>query len=791
MSSKVEVIIVGGGVSWLTFAHCLRNAGISYVLLEKGAEICFRGGASIGLMPHGLRILDQLGVCDQILGLTAPMHTSVSRLPSGKKFRESRVPAEIAKRHGYPVTFFEREELLQVLYENIPDKENIQTSQQVTDLQLDENPITVKTNQGRTWKAPIVVGADGIQSLVRKSIWKEIDQRTEGASLSQSQAIIADYYCTFGVSVYKSDDPEFIEGAGHVNFDHSRSTVVINSSRNKHFWFLIMKFNERKTYPNIPRFGEKDMEKMAAENNGLMVTEHTSFADLWRMRTKCAMVPLEEVVFDVWHANRLVLLGDSAHKVTPNAGQGGNSAIESAAVLVNLFHEAKTSHGNLENLNTAEITHLFQKYHANRRIPVKEMSQTSAFLTRLHAQDDRMLKVVGRHVFPFLRDDFDLNAVSNYVIGGPTLDFVQVKTKPALIPWEGWTLPDSLTARGNGVRSTLATLFVLTVFSRLLSTKMMVERDLQPLSSTRPNADSLSGPRGIQPPAVVLSLFGLGTTRLWVTLAILLNTLSMGGIIASESFRVMNLRLISARILIVCSIFVFCGLGFGGIVYSVLRIVETALTESISPGPWASRVSLKHAKTFNLSLQLAISTALSITVIPLFWPGLGVRPYVSSSSLLSFFPVMPWLFNLVFSKFTADQPKLYEVMKAHEDLPYLKKGWLLSGFCAIVAHISSLVSLLLAGIPILDIHSARATLSDFNISAPSSIDAEYLVFTISILIWAISAVIASNKVPRNPIAKLGFFAMTTISVIFLGPGAVVATLWTLNEDARRSTTVGI
>lgn len=158
-----------------------------------------------------------------------------------------------------------------------------------------------------------------------------------------------------------------------------------------------------------------------------------------------------------------------------------------------------------------------------------------------------MLKVVGRHVFPFLRDDFDLNAVSNYVIGGPTLDFVQVKTKPALIPWEGWTLPDSLTARGNGVRSTLATLFVLTVFSRLLSTKMMVERDLQPLSSTRPNADSLSGPSGIQPPAVVLSLFGLGTTRLWATLTILLNTLSMGGIIASESFRVMNLRLISAR----------------------------------------------------------------------------------------------------------------------------------------------------------------------------------------------------------------------------------------------------
>jgi FAD dependent monooxygenase len=228
-------------------------------------------------------------------------------------------------RHGYPVTFFEREELLRVLYKNIPDKENIQTSQQVTDLQLGKNLVIARTKQGRTWKAPIVVGADGIHSLVRKFIWKEMDQGSKGSSLSESEAIVAEYYCIFGVSVYKSDDLEFAEGGGHVNFDEARSTVVINSSRNKHFWFLILKFDQRKIYPNIPRFDDKDMEKTAAKNKDLMVTEHTSFGDLWKMRTKCAMVPLEEVVFDIWHANRLVLLGDSAHKVCPKVLEGMSS----------------------------------------------------------------------------------------------------------------------------------------------------------------------------------------------------------------------------------------------------------------------------------------------------------------------------------------------------------------------------------------------------------------------------------------------------------------------------------
>jgi FAD dependent monooxygenase len=219
-------------------------------------------------------------------------------------------------RHGYPTVFFEREELLKVLYDNIPDKENIHTSQQVTDLEIGEKLIAVKTKNGRVWRAPIVVGADGIHSMVRKHIWKDIDQGTNGGpSSNESKAIIADYCCIYGMSVYKSDDPDFIEGSGHVNFDQSRSTVVMNSSRNKHFWFLIEKFNERKTYPDIPRFGETDMENMAAKNSDLMVTEHTSFSDIWRLRTKCSMVPLEEVVFDIWHSNRLVILGDAAHKV--------------------------------------------------------------------------------------------------------------------------------------------------------------------------------------------------------------------------------------------------------------------------------------------------------------------------------------------------------------------------------------------------------------------------------------------------------------------------------------------
>jgi hypothetical protein len=108
-----------------------------------------------------------------------------------------------------------------------------------------------------------------------------------------------------------------------------------------------------------------------------------------------------------------------------------------------------------------------------------------------------------------------------------------------------------------------------------------------------------------------------------------------------------------------------------------------------------------------------------------------------------------------------------------------------------VAHVSYFISSLLDGNPMFGIHSAKAVLYEFNISAPSSIEAEYLVFTISTLLWVISVLVASNNVPRNLRSKLCYFITTAASIILFGPGAVVTTLWTLNEDARRSTIVGI
>lgn len=68
----VTVGIVGGGIAGLSLARMLEIAGISYCLWEAYSEFAPSVGASLGLTPAGLRILDQIGVFEDVNKMTVP-----------------------------------------------------------------------------------------------------------------------------------------------------------------------------------------------------------------------------------------------------------------------------------------------------------------------------------------------------------------------------------------------------------------------------------------------------------------------------------------------------------------------------------------------------------------------------------------------------------------------------------------------------------------------------------------------------------------------------------------------
>lgn len=66
-STPFKVIIAGGSVAGLSLALMLERNGIDFVVLEGYSSIAPQVGASIGMLPNGLRILDQLGCCDDVI----------------------------------------------------------------------------------------------------------------------------------------------------------------------------------------------------------------------------------------------------------------------------------------------------------------------------------------------------------------------------------------------------------------------------------------------------------------------------------------------------------------------------------------------------------------------------------------------------------------------------------------------------------------------------------------------------------------------------------------------------
>lgn len=73
-SKNFKVIVVGGGPVGLTAAHALTHAKIDFVVLERRPSIVELVGASLVLLPHGMRVLGQLGLFDGLKSISTPLN---------------------------------------------------------------------------------------------------------------------------------------------------------------------------------------------------------------------------------------------------------------------------------------------------------------------------------------------------------------------------------------------------------------------------------------------------------------------------------------------------------------------------------------------------------------------------------------------------------------------------------------------------------------------------------------------------------------------------------------------
>jgi len=95
----MKVIIVGAGPAGLITAHTLLKVGIEdIVILERRDEPVEPSGAALGLWPHCVRILDQLGLYDAAMQIAPKLEKAVSLDPDGKLLEESDMFAMVVEK---------------------------------------------------------------------------------------------------------------------------------------------------------------------------------------------------------------------------------------------------------------------------------------------------------------------------------------------------------------------------------------------------------------------------------------------------------------------------------------------------------------------------------------------------------------------------------------------------------------------------------------------------------------------------------------------------------------------
>ncbi|PVH81668.1 FAD/NAD(P)-binding domain-containing protein [Cadophora sp. DSE1049] len=369
-SDRLRVIIVGGSISGLTLAHCLDlNHNVEYVVLEGRDDIHPEVGASITL----------------------------TWTEKGELLATSDAPALMKKRTGYAMAFLTRRNLLKVLYSNIKDKTKVLTSKRVTDVQVSESGVVVTCKDGSSYDGDIVVGADGIHSAVRGKMQDYIELSRPGAAEKDRNSISTEYTCIFGLGKQPKGSVLTV-GDSHRTYGKDHSTLSFVGRDDVLYWFLFSKLDKRYHGNDMPRFSKKDMEEGAKPFRAMPMAPGVNFGQVWENRTFANMACLEESQNQNWVANRMVCIGDSTHKMTPNLGAGGNAAIESAAALAN--HIAKLP----LNPSQASIRKTLDDFYIKRNSRANLVCDVANKLTRIEALDTIGDKIMALYVVPKLGD---------------------------------------------------------------------------------------------------------------------------------------------------------------------------------------------------------------------------------------------------------------------------------------------------------------------------------------------------------------------------------------------------
>ncbi|KAF2632749.1 FAD/NAD(P)-binding domain-containing protein [Macroventuria anomochaeta] len=432
-----RVVIVGAGIVGLSLSHALQLAKIDHVVLEKYDRVKSVKGAALIIWPNAERIFDQFGFLPKILSTITPVTTEYRRWPDGTINGNRSTMNRFHELFGVPPVLFDRQSCVAHLYDNLPDQSTVKLNKRVERIEHTETGIRVVLTDGTVEEGDIVIGADGVHSTVRSQMW-DYASKFEPNTVPESDksVLFSEYDAMFGVSKMKGEPEDYGLAAAETNIVFGQGvTKLFFQQQGQQMWALVFK-DKYNQPPKRFKATNENMEEVARRFADVALNENIKFSDLWESRTRVGLLTIEEGVLSQWHAGRIVLVGDSAHKMTADLGIGANIAIEDAVALCNILHRELKADRN-RHPTKSEITSIFVEYQKERWDRAKAFTDLSGKATRMNSYDTLFGRVFATYIAPYLYEAH-ITKLATAWAKAPKLDYVPVQTIDENAP--GWLL---------------------------------------------------------------------------------------------------------------------------------------------------------------------------------------------------------------------------------------------------------------------------------------------------------------------------------------------------------------